>query len=214
MGHIGTELLLTPVGLYQRSHGQPRQPPAGQGHHQHRQGKNGVAKPPQAIRLGIELGQAAGDLQIAPDRFARSLGVVKMDRVGAPAPSGPVAGQNPARLPRCRFQGQGAGGAGNHAALEIQHPQLESIWIGGADAMAMDQIRRRTAGLPHRTEAGQHRSDVEGGWSVFRQGGPEAVMQGAGDGLQLPLDCPLLGLQQQSPHGPAGPIEQAAHHQQ
>ena len=63
-----------------------------------------MAQPPQAMRFRIEVGQAAGNLQVAPDRFARTVGVVQVNRVAAPAFSGLLAGQRPAQPLRCRPQ--------------------------------------------------------------------------------------------------------------
>ena len=92
---IGTELLLLPVRLQQGGHGQSRQPPAGKRHRHHCQRPDPMAQPPQPLRLRIQISQAARNLEVAPDRFAGAMGVVKVDHVGAPALTEPLTGERP-----------------------------------------------------------------------------------------------------------------------
>ena len=94
MDYIGTELLLAAIGLDQRSNGQPSQPP-------------------QPLRLSIDIRQAARNLEVAPDVFLGAIGVMEMDRVGAPAISGAFDSQLPAQGSTLQLHSLGTRGCGD-----------------------------------------------------------------------------------------------------
>lgn len=120
--------------------------------------------------------------------------------------------QRPAQLLSSLIVLWSPGGPGDQASALIEHSQLEAIGIGGTDRVAMNQIGWRTARLTNQAEPWQYSGKGNCGPGVVRQGGFEAVVQGARQRLQLSFYCCFLALQQQLAHAKASAVQKRAHH--